>query len=178
MQLCDTPASQRPCTLALDGWTVLCLDPFPLLLPPFSNPYLGWNDLASPSQGALKTESGAGQPLPPSPQVPGVVRICRSPALIALALSGTVADQSLEPAGTGFLIALSPGLLPGGPGTWFSPGASHFTRVGAPGSPGATSSSWDGEVGEVPCLTACSVPASVQGHRRGTDTHALRQLSI
>ncbi|XP_027410140.1 aflatoxin B1 aldehyde reductase member 2-like [Bos indicus x Bos taurus] len=67
--------------------------------------------------------------------VPGVVRICRSPALIALALLGTVADRSLEPAGTSFLIALSPGLLPGGPGTWFSPGASHFTRTTEPLTP-------------------------------------------
>lgn len=118
-QLCETPASQCPCTLGLDSWTVLYLNPFPLLFPPFSNPYLAWNDLASPPQGAVRRESGTGQPLPPSPspQVPGVVRICRSPALIALALPGTVADQSLEPMGTRFLIFLSPGLLPGAPGT-------------------------------------------------------------
>ena len=79
-QLCETPASQCPCTLGLDSWTVLYLNPFPLLFPPFSNPYLAWNDLASPPQGAVKRESGTGQPLPPSPspQVPGVVRICRS----------------------------------------------------------------------------------------------------
>ena len=82
--------------------------------------------MTSPSQGALKTESGAWQPpfpLSPPPQVPLTVRsaICRSPALIALALPGSVADQSLEPAGTGFLIALSPYLLPGALAARFCP---------------------------------------------------------
>ena len=92
--------------------------------------------MASPSQGALKTEFGAGQPLPPFPSPAGALYcpICRSPALIALALPGTVADQSLEPAGTGFLIALSPGPLPGALARQFSPQCLPL-HPGFPGAP-------------------------------------------
>ena len=111
-QLCETPASQCPCTLGLDSWTVLYLNPFPLLFPPstFWRPFCetastpsarpssrgeGHGDTSSPSGRAGRRLSDLGT-LPPQT----VWLLLSFPAIRGRPSLVSVTGSSLSPFGT------------------------------------------------------------------------------